>query len=170
MISLRFLFHRYSAACGRRCRAPATRSRRIVVCTASGLTVGNSMRVDVKFSSPIGSVETHAGRIQWQGAGLPHDESRCSSARSSMNSPFWPWLRPRRCLSKAASRATRQCAADCVDYPRFLLHLAEQELVDPEGDCRSASRPRAAMVHELMGARDGKRLLRLQRQLVAYNC
>ena len=138
-------------------------------------------------------------------------------------------------------KVARQCAAEGVDYPRFLLRLAEQELIDRErrmverrikaakfptvksldsfdfaalpslnkalvmelARCEYVERREniialgnsgtgkshialglglaacqkglsvgftaaAAIVHELMEARDEKRLLRLQRQLVAY--
>jgi DNA replication protein DnaC len=138
-------------------------------------------------------------------------------------------------------KVARQCAAEGVDYPRFLLRLAEQELIDRErrmverrikaakfptvksldsfdfaalpslnkalvmelARCEYVERREnvialgnsgtgkshialglglaacqkglsvgftaaAAVVHELMEARDEKRLLRLQRQLAAY--
>ena len=129
-------------------------------------------------------------------------------------------------------KVARQCAAEGVDYPRFLLRLAEQELIDRErrmverrikaakfptvksldsfdfvalpslnkalvmelARCEYVERREniialgnsgtgkmacqkglsvgftaaAAIVHELMEARDEKRLLRLQRQLAAY--
>ena len=137
-------------------------------------------------------------------------------------------------------KVARQCAAEGVDYPRYLLRLAEQELIDRErrmverrikaarfptvksldsfdfaalpslnkalvmelARCEYIERARerhrpwqlrhgqephraragarrlpkasvgftaaAAIVHELMEARDEKRLLRLQRQLAAY--
>src|SRR5271166_2007879 len=124
-------------------------------------------------------------------------------------------------------KVARQCAAERVDYPRYLLRLTEQELLDRErraterriqqarfpvvkkalvlelarcqfllqrenvlllgnsgtgkthlalalglSACQHGHRVRfttaAAMVHELLEARDEKRLLRYQKQMASY--
>ena len=85
-----------------------------------------------------------------------------------------------------------QCAAENADHPEYLLRLAELELIDRhqrvvERRIRAARFPAvkslaacqrgmsvgfttaAGLVHELMEARDERRLLNLQRQLSRLN-
>src|SRR6478672_10979726 len=95
-------------------------------------------------------------------------------------------------------KVARLCAAEGVDHPRYLMRLAEMEMIDRErrmvdrriiavgnsgmgkshialglglAACQKGLSvgftTAAALVHELIEARDEKRLLRLQRQLAA---
>jgi hypothetical protein len=67
-------------------------------------------------------------------------------------------------------KLARQCAAEGLDHTRYLLRLAELELIDRERRMVACQKglsvgfyTAAALVHELLEARDEKRLLRLQR-------
>jgi DNA replication protein DnaC len=77
-------------------------------------------------------------------------------------------------------KLARQCASEGVDHSRYLLRLSELELIDRERRMverriKAAQFPAvksidsfltaSALVHELIEARDEKRLLRLQKQL-----
>lgn len=61
------------------------------------------------------------------------------------------------------NKVARECARDGVDHPRYLLRLVELELKGFSVAFTTA----AALVHQLMEARDEKRLLKLQRELQA---
>ncbi len=96
-------------------------------------------------------------------------------------------------------RVARQCAAEDLDYPRYLLRVAELELARCEflthrenllllgnsgtgkthialalglAACQQGHRVRftsaAALVHELIEARDERKLLHFQKQIASY--
>ncbi len=67
-------------------------------------------------------------------------------------------------------RVARQCAVEDVDYPRYLLRMAELELLDRERRAteRRIRQAKFPVTKSLDKARDEKKLLRFQKQIASY--